>query len=263
MADSVTQRIDELRKEIDEHNYRYYVLDEPQVPDAVYDRLMRELQSLEAENPELVSSASPTQRVGASPSNTFAEIVHKIPMLSLDNAFSADELRDFDGRVTGRLGSDAAIEYVSEPKLDGLAVSLHYENGELVRAATRGDGYRGEDITANIRTIPSVPLKLRGTGYPSELEVRGEVYMPKAGFARLNQDLTDRGEKVFVNPRNAAAGSLRQKDARVTARRPLELCTYSVAVEDPAILPDNHGIACNCSEAGGFVSIRKCVVQLA
>ncbi|MGQ7275217.1 NAD-dependent DNA ligase LigA [Marinobacter sp. V034] len=252
MADSVTQRIDELRKEIDEHNYRYYVLDEPQVPDAVYDRLMRELQSLEAENPELVSSASPTQRVGASPSNTFAEIVHKIPMLSLDNAFTADELRDFDGRVTGRLGSDAAIEYVSEPKLDGLAVSLHYEDGELVRAATRGDGYRGEDITANIRTIPSVPLKLRGTGYPSELEVRGEVYMPKAGFARLNQDLTDRGEKVFVNPRNAAAGSLRQKDARVTARRPLELCTYSVAVEDPAILPDNHWDCLQLLRGWGF-----------
>lgn len=240
MADSVTQRIQQLRTEINEHNYRYYVLDEPAVPDATYDRLMRELQALESEHPELVTPDSPTQRVGAMPANTFAEVAHRVPMLSLDNAFSAEEMQEFDRRVRDRLGREEPVEYVAEPKLDGLAVSLHYENGLLVVAATRGDGYTGEDITANIRTIPSVPLKLRGKGYPDVLEVRGEVYMPKAGFEKLNRDLSDRGEKTFVNPRNAAAGSLRQKDSRVTARRPLELCTYSVAVEDETALPDQH-----------------------
>ncbi|WP_165855042.1 NAD-dependent DNA ligase LigA [Marinobacter sp. JSM 1782161] len=240
MTDSVAQRIEQLRTEIDDHNYRYYVLDEPAVPDATYDRLLRELQSLEAEHPELVTPESPTQRVGAMPSNTFAEVAHRVPMLSLDNAFSAEELEDFDRRVRDRLRREEPVEYVSEPKLDGLAVSLVYENGALIRAATRGDGYTGEDITANVRTIPSVPLKLRGKGYPETLEVRGEVYMPKAGFEKLNVDLANRGEKTFVNPRNAAAGSLRQKDARVTARRPLELCTYSVAVDDETVLPGFH-----------------------
>ncbi|WP_111496351.1 NAD-dependent DNA ligase LigA [Marinobacter bohaiensis] len=240
MTDSVAQRIEQLRTEIDDHNYRYYVLDEPAVPDATYDRLLRELQSLEAEHPELVTPESPTQRVGAMPSNTFAEVAHRVPMLSLDNAFSAEELEDFDRRVRDRLKREEPVEYVSEPKLDGLAVSLVYENGALIRAATRGDGYTGEDITANVRTIPSVPLKLRGKGYPETLEVRGEVYMPKAGFEKLNVDLANRGEKTFVNPRNAAAGSLRQKDARVTARRPLELCTYSVAVDDETVLPGFH-----------------------
>lgn len=240
MADSVTQRIEQLRSEIDDHNYRYYVLDEPAVPDAEYDRLMRELQDLETKYPDLVTPDSPTQRVGAMPSNTFESVTHRVPMLSLDNAFSAEELTDFDRRVRDRLKREETVEYVAEPKLDGLAVSLHYENGLLVRAATRGDGYTGEDITANIRTIYSVPLRLRGKGWPAMVEVRGEVYMPKAGFEKLNQDLTDRGEKTFVNPRNAAAGSLRQKDARVTARRPLELCTYSVAVENESDLPDRH-----------------------
>src|SRR5690554_7013911 len=153
-------------------------------------------------------------------------------MLSLDNAFSEDELRDFDRRIRDRLNTEDSIEYVCEPKLDGLAVSLHYENGLLTRAATRGDGYTGEDITANIRTIPSVPLKLRGSGYPELVEVRGEVYMPKAGFEKLNQRLAEQDEKTFVNPRNAAAGSLRQKKSTVTARRPLEFCAYSMAVTD-------------------------------
>ncbi|BES71239.1 NAD-dependent DNA ligase LigA [Marinobacter nanhaiticus D15-8W] len=240
MADSVAQRIEQLRSEIDDHNYRYYVLDEPAVPDAEYDRLMRELQDLETKHPNLVTPDSPTQRVGAMPSNTFESVTHRVPMLSLDNAFSAEELTDFDRRVRDRLKREDTVEYVAEPKLDGLAVSLHYEDGLLVRAATRGDGYTGEDITANIRTIYSVPLRLRGKGWPAMVEVRGEVYMPKAGFEKLNQDLTDRGEKTFVNPRNAAAGSLRQKDARVTARRPLELCTYSVAVENESDLPDKH-----------------------
>lgn len=240
MADSVTQRIEQLRSEIDDHNYRYYVLDEPAVPDAEYDRLMRELQDIESKHPDLITPDSPTQRVGAIPSNTFEEVTHRVPMLSLDNAFSADELTDFDRRVRDRLKREERVEYVAEPKLDGLAVSLHYEDGLLVRAATRGDGYIGEDITANIRTIYSVPLRLRGKGWPAMLEVRGEVYMPKSGFEKLNSDLMDRGEKTFVNPRNAAAGSLRQKDARVTSRRPLELCTYSVAVENEDELPNMH-----------------------
>jgi DNA ligase (NAD+) len=251
VSTSVRDRVDQLRTTITDHNHHYYVLDDPQVPDAEYDRLFRELQALEAEYPELATATSPTQRVGSAVETSFAEVTHRIPMLSLDNAFSADELRDFDRRVRERLnrgntaGEDSTedggdIEYVCEPKLDGLAVSLHYQNGELVRAATRGDGYTGEDITANIRTIASVPLTLRGGDFPQTVEVRGEVYMPRAGFDRLNQRLAGRGEKTFVNPRNAAAGSLRQKKTSVTARRPLEMCAYSVAVTDESALPPTH-----------------------
>ncbi len=235
-----SQRVEELRSLLEEHNYHYYVLDDPRIPDSEYDRLFRELQTLEAEHPELASEDSPTRRVGSSAETSFEEVVHRIPMLSLDNAFSEDELRDFDRRVRDRLGSDDEIEYVCEPKLDGLAVSLHYEHGKLTRAATRGDGYAGEDITANIRTIPSVPLKLRGDDIPDLVEVRGEVYMPKAGFDKLNQRLAAQGEKTFVNPRNAAAGSLRQKKSTITAKRPLEMCAYSVAVTDESLLPDDH-----------------------
>lgn len=237
---SVKRRMQALRSAITDHNYRYYVLDDPQVPDAEYDRQFGELQALEAEHPDLVTPDSPTQRVGATGETSFDEVVHRLPMLSLDNAFSEDELRDFDRRVRERLGTDSDIDYVCEPKLDGLAVSLHYEQGLLTRAATRGDGYSGEDITANIRTIPSVPLKLRGEQFPALVEVRGEVYMPRAGFESLNALLRDRGEKTFVNPRNAAAGSLRQKKPKVTAKRPLEFCGYSVAVENEADLPDNQ-----------------------
>lgn len=236
----VISRAGELRDIITEHNYQYYVLDDPRVPDAEYDRLFRELQELEAQYPDLVTPDSPTRRVGASAETTFEEVVHRIPMLSLDNAFSDEELRDFDRRVKDRLKTTDDIEYVCEPKLDGLAVSLHYESGILTRAATRGDGYTGEDITANIRTIPSVPLKLRGANVPELVEVRGEVYMPREGFETLNKRLADRGEKTFVNPRNAAAGSLRQKKPTVTARRPLEMCAYSVALEDESLLPDTH-----------------------
>ena len=237
---SVKRRMQELRTALTDHNYRYYVLDDPRVPDAEYDRQFRELQALEAEHPEWVTADSPTQRVGATGETSFDEVVHRLPMLSLDNAFSEDELRDFDRRVRERLGTESDIEYVCEPKLDGLAVSLHYEQGLLTRAATRGDGYAGEDITANIRTIPSVPLKLRGEQFPDLVEVRGEVYMPRAGFESLNARLRDQGEKTFVNPRNAAAGSLRQKNPKVTAKRPLEFCGYSVAVENEADLPDNQ-----------------------
>ncbi|QSP94041.1 NAD-dependent DNA ligase LigA [Marinobacter salinisoli] len=237
---AVQKRVEELRSLIEDHNYHYYVLDDPRIPDSEYDRLFRELQGLEAEHPELASTDSPTRRVGSRSDTSFAEVVHRIPMLSLDNAFSEEEFRDFDRRLKARLGAEEDIEYVCEPKLDGLAVSLTYEHGILTTAATRGDGYAGEDITDNIRTIPSVPLKLRGTDFPELVEVRGEVYMPKAGFESLNRTLADRGEKTFVNPRNAAAGSLRQKKSTVTAKRPLEMCAYSVAVTDERFLPDTH-----------------------
>ena len=248
----VISRAGELRDIITEYNYQYYVLDDPRVPDAEYDRLFRELQGLEAQYPDIVTPDTPTRRVGASVETTFEEVVHRIPMLSLDNAFSDEELRDFDRRVRDRLKTEEDIEYVCEPKLDGLAVSLHYESGVLTRAATRGDGYTGEDITANIRTIPSVPLKLRGDNVPELVEVRGEVYMPREGFETLNKRLADKGEKTFVNPRNAAAGSLRQKKPTVTARRPLELCAYSVALEDESRLPATHWEGLQQVGAWGF-----------
>ncbi|MBZ2170071.1 NAD-dependent DNA ligase LigA [Marinobacter sp. F4216] len=237
---AVITRVEELRSLIEDHNHQYYVLDDPRIPDSEYDRLFRELQGLEADYPELATADSPTRRVGSRTDTSFAEVVHRIPMLSLDNAFSEEEYRDFDRRVRARLGTEDDVEYVCEPKLDGLAVSLTYENGVLITAATRGDGYTGEDITDNIRTIPSVPLKLRGGSFPDLVEVRGEVYMPKVGFEALNRRLADRGEKTFVNPRNAAAGSLRQKKSTVTAKRPLELCAYSVAVTDERYLPETH-----------------------
>jgi DNA ligase (NAD+) len=236
----IRQRCAELREAIDYHNYRYYVLDSPAVPDAEYDRLMRELQDLEVRYPELVTPASPTQRVGAEPLPEFGEVVHEVPMLSLGNAFSDQEVLDFDRRVRDRLGVEE-VEYAAETKLDGLAVSLLYEEGRLVRGATRGDGMRGEDVTQNVRTIHAVPLRLRGKGYPSILEVRAEVFMTLEGFQRLNEDQRRRGEKVFANPRNAAAGSLRQLDARITAGRPLTLFCYGMGrVEPEAGLPGRH-----------------------
>lgn len=238
--ESPEQRIESLRREIDHHNYRYYALDDPEVPDEHYDRLLRELQALEAQHPELVTAQSPTQRVGVTPDSLFEEAPHETPMLSLDNAFDEAELRDFDRRVRERLGQEAPVNYACEPKLDGLAVSLLYRNGVLHRAATRGDGYTGEDITANIRTIRAIPLQLYGNDYPAAFEVRGEAYMPLDGFENLNQGLADEGEKPFVNPRNAAAGSLRNKDPRVPAHRPLSFCAYSVAVPDDTSLPPRH-----------------------
>lgn len=230
------QRISELRNELDAHNYRYYVLDEPSVPDAEYDRLFRELQALEAEHPELVTPDSPTQRVGGEALSAFGEVRHEVPMLSLGNAFEEDDLLAFDRSVQNGLGlsggdlfgGGAEVEYSCEPKLDGLAVSLRYENGQLVRGATRGDGSTGEDITSNVRTIRNVPLKLQGEGWPQVLEVRGEVFMPKSGFEELNARQAESGGKTFANPRNAAAGSLRQLDPRITASRPLEFCCYGV-----------------------------------
>ena len=233
------QRAAELHSELHEHNYRYYVLDDPVISDTGYDRLLRELQDLEATYPELVSADSPTQRVGAVPSKAFDEVRHAVRMLSLDNAFSDEELGDFDRRVRERLDV-GAVEYAAEPKLDGVAVSMRYEDGVLVRAATRGDGVTGEDITANVRTIAGVPLRLEGRGIPPVLEVRGEVYLSHEGFARLNRQALEHDQKTFVNPRNAAAGSLRQLDPKVTASRPLEIYCYGIGQVKDGRLPERH-----------------------
>jgi DNA ligase (NAD+) len=236
---AVRQRAGVLHKELHEHNYRYYVLDEPVISDAEYDRLLRELQDLEVHYPELITPDSPSQRVGAAPLKAFGEVRHEVRMLSLDNAFSDEELGDFDRRVRERLEVDA-VDYAAEPKLDGLAVSLLYEDAVLTRAATRGDGVTGEDITANVRTIASIPLRLAGRGIPATLEVRGEVYISHSGFERLNRQTVNSGQKPFVNPRNAAAGSLRQLDPRVTAARPLEFYCYGVGRVAGGVLPDRH-----------------------
>ncbi len=238
----VPQEIQQLSDQLDLHNYRYHVLDEPSIPDAHYDKLFKQLQVWEQANPELVSPQSPTQRVGAKPTNGFSQITHEMPMLSLDNVFNGEELTDYSQRIKERLGmsDEQSIEYACEPKLDGIAVSLLYENGLLIRGATRGDGTTGEDITHNVRTIPSIPLKLRGSGYPDKLEVRGEIYMLKAGFAEMNKQAAKIGDKLFVNPRNAAAGSIRQLDPKITARRPLEMCCYSVGVVEGGEIPDEH-----------------------
>ncbi len=222
----IERRAEELREQLNLHNYRYYVLDDPEVPDSTYDRLMRELQALEQQYPQLIDPSSPTQRVGAQPLEGFGEVQHRIPMLSLDNAFSDEDMLDFDRRVRERLGGVEQVIYTAEPKLDGLAISLRYESGVLVQAATRGDGSQGEDVTLNVRTIPSVPLRLLGSDWPEVLEVRGEIYMPLAGFAKLNEQARIRGEKGFANPRNAAAGSLRQLDPKITAQRPLAMYCY-------------------------------------
>ncbi len=238
--EQVRQRIEALRKLINYHNYRYYVLDDPEIPDSEYDRLMRELQALEEAHPEFITPDSPTQRVGAEPLKEFGEVRHKVPMLSLENAFSDEELREFDARVHKLLGVEAPIEYAAEPKLDGLAVSLKYEHGVLVQGATRGDGYRGEDVTANVRTIDSIPLRLLGEEWPEVLEVRGEVFMPKSGFEKLNREARRKGEKTFANPRNAAAGSLRQLDPRVTASRPLAFFAYGWGELSVERLADTH-----------------------
>jgi DNA ligase (NAD+) len=236
----ISEQAASLREQIDHHNYRYYVLDDPEVPDAEYDRLFRELEALEKKYPALVSSDSPTQRVGAQPLSAFEEVQHVIPMLSLGNAFDEDEVLAFGRRVSEKLEMDDTT-YTAEPKLDGLAISLLYENGVLVRAATRGDGMSGEDVTQNVRTIQSVPLHLLGDDFPQVLEVRGEVYMPKAGFVELNERQAAAGEKPFANPRNAAAGSLRQLDPRITATRPLAMFCYGVGQVTEGFLPDSHG----------------------
>lgn len=224
----VKKEIEKLRGEIEEHNYRYYVLDSPTISDAEYDRLLRRLQELEAEFPDLVTPDSPTQRVGATPASELPSYEHRLPMLSLDNVMDEEEFLEFDKRVKKFLDSDKELEYVAEPKWDGLSVELIYEKGVFVRGATRGDGVTGEDVTQNLKTIRSIPLKLRGSSIPDLLEVRGEVLIRIADFRRLNRQREERGEPAFANPRNAAAGSLRQLDPKVTASRPLDICCYGV-----------------------------------
>ncbi len=226
----VKARIDALKSQLEEHNYQYYVMDAPSIPDAEYDRLMRELIQLEKQHPTLISADSPSQKVGGTPLSKFDTVVHEVPMLSLDNGFEASDLIAFEKRLQDRLLSYTDIEFSCEPKLDGLAASILYENGILTRAATRGDGQVGEDITMNVKTIANVPIKLRGKNIPTKVEVRGEVFMPKAGFEQLNEKQKKAGNKLFVNPRNAAAGSLRQLDSRITAKRPLLFYAYSMGV---------------------------------
>lgn len=236
------ERVRTLRERIEHHNYRYYVLDDPEISDAEFDVMMRDLQALEAAYPELVTDDSPTQRVGAKPSGGFLEVHHSVPMLSLENCFNENELRAFDRRVHERLAVSQAIEYVAEPKLDGLAVNLRYMAGRLVQAATRGDGVTGEEITRNIRTIGCIPLHLRGSILPAVLEVRGEVYMPRAGFETLNESARLRGEKLFANPRNAAAGSLRQLDPAITASRPLAFYAYGLGETSGISMERRHAV---------------------
>ena len=245
LSPELQTRAADLRARLQEWNYHYYVRDEPLVPDAEYDRTMRQLEALEAQHPELVTPDSPTRRVGAAPLEEFAEVVHKVPMLSLNNVFSEQEKEDpyqefkeFDRRAREKLEA-AEIEYTAEPKLDGLAISIRYESGRLAQAATRGDGNRGEDVTQNVRTIRNVPLKLRGEGWPEILEVRGEIVMLKAKFEQLNAAQREKGEKTFANPRNAAAGSLRQLDSKITATRPLHFVCYGFG-EISAALPDTQ-----------------------
>ena len=229
-----------LVAELNQHNHHYYVLDNPSVPDSEYDRQMRKLQDMEVSHPDIATEDSPTQRVGGMALQSFSQIKHGLPMLSLDNAFSDAELQDFERKVKDRLNQTTDIEYVCEPKLDGAAVSILYRDGVLVYGATRGDGNIGEDITANVRTIKSVPLKLQGDNIPHLLEVRGEIYLPKVGFDALNEAARAVGGKSFVNPRNAAAGSLRQLDSKVTASRPLEMCAYSVGQYQAERTPTTH-----------------------
>jgi DNA ligase (NAD+) len=252
-------RILELRAELDQHNYRYHVLDEPSIPDAEYDRLFHELKALEAENPHLVTPDSPTQRVGSAALSAFSQVRHEVPMLSLGNAFEEVDLREFDRRVTEGLdlpGGSERVQYSCEPKLDGLAVSLLYRDGALVRGATRGDGSTGEDISVNVRTVRNIPLKLQGTGWPEVLEVRGEVFMSKAGFERLNASQAEIGGKTFANPRNAAAGSLRQLDSKITASRPLEFCAYGLG-QVSAEFSDTHIGNLNALKAWGMPVSRE------
>ncbi len=235
----LAQRAARLREQINYHNHRYYVLDRPEIPDAEFDRLVRALEELESQHPELVTPDSPTQRVGGAPLAEFTQVRHAVPMLSLSNAFTDTEVGDFVRRIHERLEVDK-IEFCAEPKMDGLAVSLIYERGLLVQGSTRGDGSTGEDVTQNIRTIHSIPLRLLGADFPPVLDVRGEVVMTKRGFAELNRRQQDKGDKLFVNPRNAAAGSLRQLDPRLTALRPLEFICYGVANVENGALPDKH-----------------------
>ncbi len=257
-----TIRVVQLHELLNQANHAYYVLDDPSIPDAEYDRMFRELSELEVSFPVLLTSDSPTQRVGAMPLAKFEQVSHEVPMLSLDNAFVDEDMVDFDRRVSERLATESEIEYACEPKLDGIAVSLLYEAGVLTRAATRGDGSTGENITQNIRTVASIPLKLLGDAHPPILEVRGEVYMPKNSFDALNEKARLNDEKAFVNPRNAAAGSLRQLDSKVTASRRLEFCCYSLGRVEGAVLPEQHSEILAQFGRWGFITNAESKVVL-
>ena len=239
---NIAEQIATLRNLIRHHEYCYYVLDAPEIPDVEYDKLIKQLQSLEHDHPELITSDSPTQRVGGVPLSQFASVKHELPMLSLDNVFDELSFNAFNKRVKDRLhlSDSQSVDYCCELKLDGLAVSLLYENGRFIRAATRGDGTTGEDITSNVKTIKTIPLVLQGENIPTRLEVRGEVFMTHKGFAKLNAEAEKRNERTFANPRNAAAGSLRQLDPKITAKRSLSFYCYGVGINEGTTLPDNH-----------------------
>ncbi len=254
------RRAVELRQQLDAHNFSYYVLDAPTIPDAEYDRLFRELIALEASFPDLVTSDSPTQRVGGTAVAGFAELRHGTAMLSLDNAFSPEDIVAFDQRARERLGSAGPLSYSAEPKLDGVAINLIYVSGALHQAGTRGDGTTGEDVSHNVRTIRSVPLRLRGDDLPAKLEVRGEIFMPRAAFQRLNDEARKAGEKLFVNPRNAAAGSLRQLDPRLTAVRPLAFLAYGVGAVASGVLPGTHSATLGRLRSWGLPVAREAEV---
>jgi DNA ligase (NAD+) len=257
----IAQRAAVLREQVNYHNYRYYVLDNPEIPDAEFDKLFRELQDLEQRYPALTTPDSPTRRIGAAPLKEFGEVTHVVPMLSIKNAFSEEDVRNFDRQVREGLQVDEVI-YTAEPKLDGLAVSLIYEGGVLTRASTRGDGYTGEDVTQNARTIRSVPLRLMGKAYPRLLEVRGEVYMPKKSFYALLKRQEAQGEKVAANPRNAAAGSLRQLDPKVTAGRSLAIYCYGIGQVEGGDLPERHSAVLDRLQEWGLrVSDERKVVR--
>jgi len=251
MRQDAERRVAELRAQITHHDKLYYEQDEPEIPDASYDQLMIELRSLEAEFPDLITPDSPTQRVSGAPVAAFRTVTHKVPMLSLDNAFNDADIVAFDRRIHERLGVAGDLDFVAEPKLDGLAVTVIYRNGRYERAATRGDGVKGEDVTANVRTIHSVPRALKKDA-PRVLEVRGEVFMPLAGFERMNRLARERGERVFVNPRNSAAGSLRQIDPKATAARPLDMFFYALGVVEGGTVPDTQSELLEAFSAWGL-----------
>lgn len=258
----IAKEIAALREQLDKYNYQYHVLDAPLISDSEYDQLFERLKTLEKAHPEYLAPDSITQRVGAAPLKAFSQVVHTIPMLSLDNAFAADDIHAFQKRIQDRLQTNEPIEFCCEPKLDGVAMNIRYVNGVLTQAATRGDGTTGEDVTQNIKTIKSVPLKLKGEHWPSILDVRGEVFMSKEGFAKLNAHAEKNGEKVFANPRNAAAGSVRQLDSRITAKRPLQFYCYGVGAVEQFSLPTTHsGILTLLASWGLPVSRLDAVVK--